>query len=442
MHLNVDHYLAALRGEVPLQALARHAATHLGEVCPLCASEAERGPSVPFAASGDEPADVDPVADPRFLTGRSVEAAKERLSVLRAVSTEARQDLRRLLRLPPEAWHDRVAASRTRMRSRTFAELLVAESRSRVRAEPRAAAALAALVPQALSWTEGRDDLPWLVSLLTRAAAHRANALRVAGDLPAAEDAFRRLSASTGASPRLEPAVIAEVASLEASLRIGQRRFDAAAECLRTAVAAYRRADDPSGVARALIKQANLARAAGPPEEVVPTFERAARELGPAADPYLLAATVTGRVNALCDLDRATEADSLLRSHRDLYLARGDEHLVANYTLLAGRVALGTGRLEVAEAHLADARDRLLALDRDYDAILTSLYLADALLAAGKTSDLKRLAADLVPLFRARDVARESLAALRLLAQAAKTERVTVAVLSEVRDRLQARPRG
>ena len=440
MHLNVDHYLAALRGEVPLQAIAHHAASHLAEVCPVCASEAERSAFAPLLPATVNEAGRDPAADPCYLTRRSVEEAKERLALLRAIATEARQDLRRLQRLPQNRWRVRVAASRTRMRSRTFGELLIAESRARVRTEPLAAAALAELVPLALRWAaDRRERLPWVASLLDRAAAHRANALRVAGDLPAADRIFSEIAASVPERPAIGPAASAEIASLEASLRTDQRRFQEAADRLRVAVEDYRSAAQPSEAARALIKQANLMRTVGQPDEAVPTFERAAAELSSAVDPYLLATTVTGRVNALCDLDRSAEAEPLLQQYRDLYLDADDMHLAANFTLLAGRVALGLGRLEEAEDRLAEARDRLLALDRDYDAVLTSLYLADVLLAAGKTAELKRLAADLVPLFRARDVAREALAALRLFAEAARTEHVTAAVLSEARRRLHER---
>lgn len=442
MHLGLDHYLQTLRGDLPLLALIRHTRDHLMEVCPLCATEAARFGTIPYPLEPDDRPDAAPSpSDPRYLTRRKVADAKAHLSRLRTVATNAREDLRLLLALPPGRWADRVANTRTRMRSRTFVELLLAESRRRVRAAPRQAAALAALAPTALRWAEGRPDLPWLAPLLARAEAHRANALRVAGDLPAADRAFAHLRRRLAESPCDDPAASGEIASLEASLRIDQRCFDAARARLAEAAAAYRRAGQPVGVARVLVQTANLMGTMGEPEANLRLLEEATA-LTPADEPYLLATTVTARVNALCDLDRSAEAETLLAEHRDLYRGGDDDHLVANSLWLAGRVALGLGRLDDAEAHFAAARDRLLSLDRDYDAILAALHLADALLAAGKTAELKRLAADLVPLFRARGVARETLAALRLFAQAAKSERVTAAVLSEVRDKLEARARG
>jgi tetratricopeptide (TPR) repeat protein len=441
MHLKVDLYLDALRGELPITALKRQVHLHLLEVCERCHREFVAA-GVGLSPHASEPVPAGPRdLDPLHLRRADVEAAKERLSLLRAVAAEAREDLGRLLRLPPECWHDRVAGTRTRMQSRAFAELVLSESRARIRTGPRQAAVLAALVPVALRWASPETSA-WLPALLAHADAQRANALRVVGDLPAADRIFDELNAALARSPLGEPAARAEIASLEASLCIDNRRFERAARCLAAAVEDYRRAGQPDGVARALIQSANLQQSLGRPEEVLPLLDRAARALGGSSEPYLLAATVTGRINALCDLERSPDARHLLQQSRQLYLETDDPHLEATFTMLSGRVALGLGHLAEAEIYFADARDRFLALDRDYDAILTAIYLADALLAAGKSSELRRLAAELVPLFQTRDVARETLAALRLFAEAAQSEAVTAAVLSEVRERLQGGPLG
>jgi GNAT superfamily N-acetyltransferase len=100
-------------------------------------------------------------------------------------------------------------------------------------------------------------------------------------------------------------------------------------------------------------------------------------------------------------------------------------------------VLLGQGRHdEAADAYHA-CRDGYLALDRTYDAALASLDLAQTYLEAGRTAELKELAADLVPQFRARGVGRETLAALMLLAKAVAAEKATAAVVAELRRRLE-----
>ena len=78
--------------------------------------------------------------------------------------------------------------------------------------------------------------------------------------------------------------------------------------------------------------------------------------------------------------------------------------------MLKARAALGAGRYDDAVQGFESARDQCLDLDRSYDAVLTSLYLADALLAADRTEELRELALSLVPMFQSRGVARETLA--------------------------------
>ena len=191
-------------------------------------------------------------------------------------------------------------------------------------------------------------------------------------------------------------------------------------------------------LARVLLQQANLLQTRGRPEGMVALLAQAQDLLDAEAEPYLYFCAVHGHINALLDLGRPRQAAARLAADRAAYLASGDAYTAALHGFMQARVDLGMGRLAAAEAGFAAARDRLLALDRDYDAILACLYLADALLAAGKSAELGRLAAELVPLFRARGVERETLASIRLLAEAAEAETLTAALLARLRRRLTA----
>ncbi|HMB54229.1 MAG TPA: hypothetical protein VKU40_12990, partial [Thermoanaerobaculia bacterium] len=276
----------------------------------------------------------------------------------------------------------------------------------------------------------------WAPALVARAAAHRANALRVAGDLPAAERAFAGLRHRLADRPLADPAAVAEIASLEASLCIGQRRFEAAAERLERAALGFRAADDRVGLARTRLKQANVMRNAGRPEEVVRLLVLEELDLETAGDPYLYVCAVNARANALCDLGDFAAAERLLDQRQEAYEASEDVNVGAIYRCLRGRAALGLGDLERAEAAFRDAREATLTLGRTYDAALITLYLAEALLAAGKTRELAHLAGGLVAAFRNRGVDGEALAALRLLAQAVAAESVSTALLARLRQRL------
>jgi len=232
-------------------------------------------------------------------------------------------------------------------------------------------------------------------------------------------------------------AVAAELASLEASLCIDQRRFSDAERLLVRAIGAFRCALDPNGEARTCIQLGNLLRTTGRPGDALVRHAQAAALIDAEVEPYLFVCTVTGRVNALCDLDRAADAEPLLATHAASYAACDDVFLAHHCRMLQGRVALGLGRCGEAQGFFRTTRDAYLELGRDYDAILVSLYLADTLLAAGKMSQLRRLATDLIPLFRSRGVARETLASLRLLAQAVTAETVSAAVLEKIRRQLE-----
>ena len=54
-----------------------------------------------------------------------------------------------------------------------------------------------------------------------------------------------------------------------------------------------------------------------------------------------------------------------------------------------------------------------------------ALKLARLYLLQGRTSEVKRLAEEMIPIFQAQDVHREALAALRLFQEAARREEVT-----------------
>jgi len=142
---------------------------------------------------------------------RRAEVEDRRLRRLKRSVTKELSFLRRTSR---RSRADRVTQGRSRFASRALAARLIDESRRVVRADPVEAESFAALVPLVLAGRLGRGGPPWARALAARAEAHRANALRGAGDLPAAGRAFAALRAELGARPIDDPAVYAELASL------------------------------------------------------------------------------------------------------------------------------------------------------------------------------------------------------------------------------------
>lgn len=453
-HVRSEHHVHTVRGEQAPAVLAHLVHRHVLERCPVCRDEwlalsAEQprfhallGGLVEPAATEERPDDRPddrPVLPQHFpANARDVSALAAELERHKAIRKKAVRELWLLRRRPPERWAETVDRANSRYRSRAFAELLIETGREIIRTRPLEAERLVALVPAVLAKRYPPARVDWSAILVARAAAHRANALRVAGDLTWAARAFAELRRDLAERPIREPSALAEIASLEASLAIGQRRFREAEELLDRAVLLYRHAGDPLGESRTLVKQGHALQASQRPAEAIRRLVLAATQLDPVQHGYLLLSAVNCRVACLCDLERYEEAGVLLEEHLDLYEASDDIHVGSILRDLEGRVALGLGRFDEAVEAFAASRDGLLAVDRTYDAALAVLDLAWVYHQAGRRHELVLLARELVPTFRARGVSREALGALALLARAAATDSLSRDLLDRLRRRLEA----
>jgi hypothetical protein len=97
-----------------------------------------------------------------------------------------------------------------------------------------------------------------------------------------------------------------------------------------------------------------------------------------------------------------------------------------------GKISRGLGQIDHAESLFLAARDGFLGEGIPYDTALVSLELASLYSRQGRTADLKRLAAEIMPIFSSLNIHREALAALAFLRQAVETERVSEALVASV----------
>jgi tetratricopeptide (TPR) repeat protein len=442
-HLRLEDYVSASRRPDGAGLLARHAHRHLVALCDDCGPEWRRLGQLRATyherlRAFESPPPAAAHADEQLLaTGSEIE---RQVVLTDDLIREYRNVLNQksiLLRRPPGERPGLIRRAHRRYRSPLLAEMLVEECRQRVRNEPAEAVEIAALVPLVLARTGDADPPPAAApALLARAAAHRANALRVMGDLPAAEHAFAELRRRLADRPLADPRDAAEIDSLEASLCIGLRRLEKAEDHLDRAALSYEHAGDQAGLSRATIKHANLLGSLGRPRELLALLTPEAVDRARSVEPYLYVCAVTARVNALCDLEAPDEAARLLDADLDAFEEAEDLTVGSTLRWLRGRVALGRGDLLAAEGAFRDASDALLAIGRSYDAALITLFLAETLHRAGKTRDLATLARGLVDAFRSRGVAGEALAALKLLADAVASGTVSAALLARLRRRL------
>jgi tetratricopeptide (TPR) repeat protein len=443
-HLSSDDYAAARKGGAGAAWLARRIHAHLLDCCPETRAAWEQlGPLLRQAVESQlarlaTPAPPEPSDDDLVVDDVEDEEQGAFVDDLRDLRRSTYRQLWELRKLTPERRVEKILGATSRFRGPALAELLIEESRVTVRSKPAEAQSWAELVPLVLDWATD-DSEPAVLALLLRAQAHRANALRILGDLAAADLAFRRLRTALAALPAHHPALAAEIASIEATLRLAQHELSAATELLAEAAAGFEAAGDPIGLARVRIQQGNLAWTRGAAPEALARFDAAAGALAAASetpDLHLVLCTVTGRVLALCALGRYDEAEAVLDHHQDDFEASEDPHSAAALHGLFGNVALGLQDFDRAESAYTACRDAHLLLGRYHDAALACLDVAEVLLAAGRTDDLLALAAELVPLFRNRQLPVETLRALDHLARAIGARRLSAALLAELRRRL------
>jgi transcriptional regulator with XRE-family HTH domain len=328
----------------------------------------------------------------------------------------------RLMQLPQEA-RQLAAEEEKRFHRWALAERLSHESAAAAGDEkepPLELAKLAVVVVERMKGEEG-----WRSRVLGYATAFLANALRVGGDLPAADRAFQRARSLWHAGAATDPGLLDEsrLWDLEASLRRAQRRLPESLACLEEALRWAR----PEGVARLLVKKAKSLEETGAHEEALAILDQALPRISAPGEPRLF---WTCRLNAgvnLCALGRANEAEALLPELGELTLQLGNGLDRLRFRWLQAKVHAGYGRRGEAILALTEVRDEFLARGIAYDAALASLELAVLLLEVGQASEVREVAARLAPVFAAQEVYREALAALRVFCAAAEAEAATAA---------------
>jgi tetratricopeptide (TPR) repeat protein len=264
----------------------------------------------------------------------------------------------------------------------------------------------------------------WRSRLLGWAWAFVANARRVQGDLPAAEESFRRSDRLWETGAAADPGLLdaTRPLDLKASLRRYQGRFDEALALLELALKANG-SNEARG--RILIKKANTLELMGDSERAITELRRAELLLAGSEDARILWLIQHCLAHNLWQLGRYAEAEARLPEARKRAVETGNELDLIRTLWVEGGIAAGLGRREQALAALEQARRYFNARQIAYDAALASLELAVLYLEERRTAVVKRLAEEMYWIFKAQGVHQETLAALRLFCEAAKREEAT-----------------
>ena len=420
-HLSRDLFRAIAARKLKPSALVDLGFAHLLELCPTCRREFE-------AWQEEHGTDGKTLEYSRVFTAAVVKLEGDLTHFAREERAAAR-DLERLIELPREERKAAVDRARTHFRGPHLARLLLKESQAQVTLNTQEAYHLAELARDVLNRSPasrmGYD-------LLALSAGHMANARRAAGALREADSHFAFVRFLMNREPVADIETLARIDELEGSLRKDQRRLAEAEELLRRAAKMYRTTRNPTAEGRALVNLGLVLSDKGDPGRAIKTTETALEKLAARRDSrlYLCARYNLAYFEFLSGApDRAEE---ILETDAPLYAGHQEPSIALRKLWLEGNIAEARGETETAEEHYLRTREGFLAEGIGYDAAMVSMDLTLLYLASGRTSEVRRLAEEMYPIFEAEDVHREALAALMLFQEAARQEELTAAAVREV----------
>jgi tetratricopeptide (TPR) repeat protein len=351
-----------------------------------------------------------------------------RLAGILREQAEAPARVAEILRHPPVRRGVLVCNSE-RFWSLAVVDQLLRASREEAYGSPEAGEEIALLAMEVLRRLEA-EEVGALLLADARARTELAigNARRIASDLGGAEEAFVRAEGHLrlGTRDRLERARLNQY---RASLRLAQRRFREAASLLDRAVAIYRRAGELQLAGEAIVARAFVEKEIGFPAKAIDLLREASRMIEPAFDPRLTLCIHHNLIDWLTDAGRSLEAQGLMARSGDVYRRFDDAPTRLRRLWVQGKIARGLGQLEDAARLFASVREGWIELGVGYEAAMAALDLAGISAQLGRAAEVKRLAEEMLPIFRSRDIQREAIAALILFQSAATDEQATQSLL-------------
>jgi tetratricopeptide (TPR) repeat protein len=219
---------------------------------------------------------------------------------------------------------------------------------------------------------------------------------------------------------------------LKSSLRRAQRRLGEALSLADEALLAYRDIGDPHGAAKTLLQQAKIREEMDDLPGAIELLKGTVAEIDPDQHPRLHFCARYNLLGCLVIAGLFEEAERLLPDVAALFGDAAQPLDLVRLRWVEGNIHLGLGRLGPAEAAFREVQREFLERSMGFDAALVSLDLARLFAQEGCAEDLKRLAAELMPIFQSRDVSREALVTLLMFQRACEEERLTVDFVRQV----------
>jgi tetratricopeptide (TPR) repeat protein len=223
---------------------------------------------------------------------------------------------------------------------------------------------------------------------------------------------------------------------LEAALYRDQSRTEEAHHLLDEAIAIYRRYRDSHLMGRGFIHKGRVHGQANELEAAIEWLRKGLSLIDPERDRPLDLAARHCLMLYLTESGRPREARFLLKATRTEVLRHGSPWLLSRLRWLEGKIYDALGFPAEAQRALLDARQGFLDLKAELNAAAASLDLAGLYVAQGRATEVRSLIEEILPIFQARDLHRETIAALLALQQASRMETTSARLLAEVRDHL------
>jgi tetratricopeptide (TPR) repeat protein len=280
-----------------------------------------------------------------------------------------------------------------------------------------------------------KDELPGHADLQARALMEYANALRVAGRLPEAEEQLN-LAEDWFFAGDQDPELWLRLLDIRASLHGSRQRYDDAIRILEEVIQGRRGLGDWTGSAGALIGKGRFMAYIGRLDEAFSHLDEALTLIDYRREPELTALAHQNYLDLMVDAGRLVEALEILSSHRDELEAVAGR--VNRWKLLGieGRIRGGLGALDLAESLFREARAGALEAGVQSLAALTALDLATVILRQSRTrySEAITLATEALHTFSQLQIKPQVIEALNVLADAIQQELVTAPLLQTVAD--------
>lgn len=284
----------------------------------------------------------------------------------------------------------------------------------------------------AVETAEALDTVQSCAQLLSdlRAAGwgNLANALRLVDDVTGAEAAWTQADAlaETGTG---NPALAADLRRQKGTLRCHQRRFRDAAVLQEEAAHFAERAGDLHGAGKTRLDLAITHFYAGDVKQALSVVFRAAQHIDCRREPELGLVLMH---NTLLFLEADCQYSFALRlvDRIELWYREPDSELLGHRaSWLRGRLHMALGHYKTATHYFEKARRGFLAAGQVYDAALTGFDLALAWMNVGAFYRVERLAQEMYSVFTAKEIPREAAATLIVFADAARQQRLGLALM-------------